>query len=390
MPPHDTVDDVEEPAAPASSPPGEARRNSEATEPPGEVAAIRADAVTKSFGGVAAVDGASLTVGDGEIVALLGPSGSGKTTLLRVIAGFERPDAGSVRVGGLEVTGPGTWVEPERRRVGMVFQQGALFPHLTVEGNVGFGTSRPERVRECLRLVALEDRAGSFPHELSGGERQRVALARALAPDPEVVLLDEPFAALDAGLRQALREEVASILRAAGTSALLVTHDQDEALSFADNVAIMRGGRFVQVGSPRDVYASPVDRTTAGVLGDLVVLPGQGDGREVRTALGTLALADPATGPVDVVLRPEQVVVGPPGSGACDAVVGSVDYFGHDAVVRLLPQGGSPGDPPVLSRVMGDVALAPGQLVGVGVRGAVCAFATTPGPTTADAGATDR
>ena len=185
MPPHDTVDDVQEPAAPASS-------------PPGEVAAILADAVTKSFGGVAAVDGASLTVGDGEIVALLGPSGSGKTTLLRVIAGFERPDAGSVRVGGLEVTGPGTWVEPERRRVGMVFQQGALFPHLTVEGNVGFGTSRPERVGECLRLVVLEDRAGSFPHELSGGERQRVALARALAPDPEDVLLDEPFAALDA------------------------------------------------------------------------------------------------------------------------------------------------------------------------------------------------
>ena len=167
-----------------------------------------------------------------------------------MIAGFERPDAGAVRVGGLEVTGPGTWVEPERRRVGMVFQQGALFPHLTVEGNVGFGTSRPERVGECLRLVALEDRAGSFPHELSGGERQRVALARALAPDPEVVLLDEPFAALDAGLRQALREEVASILRAAGTSALLVTHDQAEALSLADTVAVMRAGRIEQVGTP--------------------------------------------------------------------------------------------------------------------------------------------
>jgi ABC-type Fe3+/spermidine/putrescine transport system ATPase subunit len=276
MPPHDTVDDVEEPAAPASSPPGEARRNSEATEPPGEVAAIRADAVTKSFGGLAAVDGASLTVGDGEIVALLGPSGSGKTTLLRVIAGFERPDAGSVRVGGLEVTGPGTWVEPERRRVGMVFQQGALFPHLTVEGNVGFGTSRPERVRECLRLVALEDRAGSFPHELSGGERQRVALARALAPDPEVVLLDEPFAALDALTRIRMHALVSALWRRHRPAVLLVTHDVDEALLLADRVIVMADGRIdheerIDAGHPRDRTAGWFEHLRAELLSHLGV-----------------------------------------------------------------------------------------------------------------------
>ncbi len=171
--------------------------------------AIDAVGVEKAFGRTRAVAGASLRVPSGELVALLGPSGSGKTTLLRVIAGFEAPDAGRVAIGGRPVAGDGAWVEPEHRRIGMVFQDGALFPHLTVAGNVGFGAGRSERVGECLELVGLADRAGDYPHELSGGERQRVALARALAADPEVVLLDEPFAALDAGLRDSLREEVA-------------------------------------------------------------------------------------------------------------------------------------------------------------------------------------
>jgi iron(III) transport system ATP-binding protein len=180
--------------------------------------AIDAEGVEKSFGAVRAVDGASLRVGEGELVALLGPSGSGKTTLLRVIAGFEEPDTGRVAIAGREVAGNGSWVEPEHRRIGMVFQDGALFPHLTVEGNVGFGARRRERVAECLELVGLAGRTSDFPHELSGGERQRVALARALAADPEVVLLDEPFASLDAGLRESLRVEVAEILRAAASS----------------------------------------------------------------------------------------------------------------------------------------------------------------------------
>ncbi|HWT21976.1 MAG TPA: ATP-binding cassette domain-containing protein, partial [Solirubrobacteraceae bacterium] len=199
------------------------------TPPP----AIEVFELAKAYGDVGAVDGASLRVERGTLVALLGPSGSGKSTLLRLIAGFERPDAGIVHVGGREVAGPRTWVEPEQRHVGMVFQHGALFPHLTVGANAAFGASRRERATECLELVGLAGRSGAYPHELSGGERQRIALARALAADPDVVLLDEPFAALDAGLREALREEVTGILRADGTSALLVTHDQAEALSLA-------------------------------------------------------------------------------------------------------------------------------------------------------------
>ena len=170
-------------------------------------------------------------------------------------------------------------MEPEARRIGMVFQQGALFPHLTVAGNVGFGARRAEPVGECLELVGLADRAGAFPHELSGGERQRVALARALAADPEVVLLDEPFSALDSGLRERLREEVAAILRAAGTSTLLVTHDQSEALSLADTVAVLRDGRLEQVGTPEEVYERPQSQWVASFLGDADVLPGTASGR---------------------------------------------------------------------------------------------------------------
>src|SRR4051812_36685143 len=208
--------------------------------------AIEVEGLDKAFGAVGAVDGAFLRVDRGALVALLGPSGSGKSTLLRLIAGFERPDAGNVLIAGREVAGPDTWVEPEERHVGMVFQHGALFPHLTIGANAAFGASGRARAAECLELVGLSDRAGAYPHELSGGERQRVALARPLAADPEVVLLDEPFASLDAGLRERLREDVATILRAAGTSALLVTHDQAEALSLAETVAVLREGRVEQ------------------------------------------------------------------------------------------------------------------------------------------------
>src|SRR5918997_4797315 len=221
--------------------------------PPQPPPAIEVGDVVKSFAGTAAVDGVSLRVENGDIVSLLGPSGSGKTTLLRIIAGFEVPDRGRVAIAGRPVVGPGVWVEPEQRRIGMVFQQGALFPHLSVERNVAFGAIRPRRVAECLELVELSHRGAAYPHELSGGERQRVALARALAADPSVVLLDEPFAALDAGLRETLRLEVREILKAAGASALLVTHDQAEALSLADRVAVMRAGGIEQFGTPEEI-----------------------------------------------------------------------------------------------------------------------------------------
>ncbi len=318
--------------------------------PVSDTPAIAAVEVTKRFGSTVAVDQASVTVEHGGLVALLGPSGSGKTTLLRTIAGFEMPDAGRVEIGGRPVAGQGVWVEPEDRRVGMVFQDGALFPHLTVAGNVRFGRHRERRPEECLELVGLADRAGSYPHELSGGERQRVALARALATDPEVVLLDEPFASLDAGLRTALREEVVAILRAAGASALLVTHDQQEALSLADTVALMRAGRIVQTGTPEDVYAAPATRWAAEFLGAVDVIGGTAAGGVVTCELGCFAAERHVAGPVDVLVRPESVAIGPPvsstgGPGAGDTggngrarvpatVVGRA-FYGSEQVIRL-------------------------------------------------------
>ena len=304
-------------------------------------AAIDAAGVERAFGATRAVAGASLRVGHGQLVALLGPSGSGKTTLLRAIAGFEVPDAGTIRIGGRLVAGDGAWEEPERRRIGMVFQDGALFPHLTVGGNVGFGGPPPGRIEECLELVDLADRAKDYPHELSGGERQRVALARALAPEPEVVLLDEPFASLDAGLREALREEVAAILRAAGTSALLVTHDQEEALSVADVVAVMREGRIEQSGTPEEVYGRPASRWLAEFLGDADVVPGTAAEGVVDCELGCFPTDRGLTGAVEVVLRPESVAIGATGrQDATEGLVVGRSFYGHDQLVRLeLPSG---------------------------------------------------
>ncbi len=334
--------------------------------------AIDAEGVEKAFGRTLAVAGASLRVPSGELVALLGPSGSGKTTLLRVIAGFEAPDAGRVAIAGRPVAGGGTWVEPEHRRIGMVFQDGALFPHLTVAGNVGFG-ARGERVGECLELVGLADRSGDYPHELSGGERQRVALARALAPEPEVVLLDEPFAALDAGLRDSLRVEVTDILRAAGTSALLVTHDQAEALSLADTVAVMREGRIEQVGTPEEVYERPASRWLAEFLGEADVLPGTAHGGIVECELGRFGAPAGLAGEVDVVLRPESVAIGigtAPGSHA-EAVVVARSFYGHDQLVDLELTSGLR----LRSRRLGFPAWHPGDRVRVWIDGPVSALA---------------
>jgi iron(III) transport system ATP-binding protein len=339
---------------------------------PGSDLAIDAEGVEKAFGRTRAVDGATVRVGRGELVALLGPSGSGKTTLLRVIAGFERPDAGRVAIGGRPVAGNGSWVEPERRRIGMVFQEGALFPHLTVAANVGFGASSRARVTECLELVGLAGRAGSYPHELSGGERQRVALARALAADPEVVLLDEPFASLDAGLREALREEVVGILRTAGTSALLVTHDQAEALSLAGTVAVMRAGRVVQFGTPEEIYERPGSRWLAEFLGEADVLPGTARGGVVECELGRFGAPAGLTGAVEVVIRPESVAIGsgPAREPHAQAVVVARSFYGHDQLVHLeLPSGLR-----LRSRRLGFPAWHPGDRVRVWIDGPVSAL----------------
>lgn len=308
--------------------------------------AIDAEGITKTFGSTRAVDGASVAVPAGSLVALLGPSGSGKTTLLRVIAGFERPDTGTVRIGDRIVAGDRVWTEPDRRRVGMVFQDGALFPHLTVDRNVAFGEPAPGRVAECLELVGLAHRGAAYPHELSGGERQRIALARALATDPDVVLLDEPFASLDAGLRVSLREEVAAILRDADSSALLVTHDQHEALSLADSVVIMRDGRVEQAGTPQEVYTHPANRWVAEFLDAAEVVGGTARDGRADTALGTFG-TNGITGAVDVLVASDDIRVGPPdlnGATPPSAVTAHVlghAFFGTHRVMRLRLADGS-------------------------------------------------
>lgn len=302
-----------------------------------ETPAIEAVDIVKRYGATVAVAGASVTVRSGTLVALLGPSGSGKTTLLRSIAGFEVPDAGTITIAGRRVAGDGAWVEPDQRRIGMVFQDGALFPHLTVAANVGFGGPREGRVEECLELVGLSARGRSYPHELSGGERQRVALARALATEPAVVLLDEPFASLDAGLRISLREEVATILREAGASALLVTHDQDEALSLADEVVVLRDGAVEQTGSPQAIYASPATRWIADFLGTADVLSGTAADGVAETVLGRFPAALGLRGAVDVVVRPESIAIGT-GDTAVASVPGRVvarSFHGHDQLVQV-------------------------------------------------------
>ena len=277
--------------------------------------AIELRGIEKSYGPVRAVAGVDLEVAPGEFLTLLGPSGCGKSTLLRLIAGFEDPDAGTIRLFGGDVAGHGRVMPPEERGVGLVFQQLALFPHLDVAGNVGYGLrglgrrERKARVAELLELVDLPDAGARYPDQLSGGQAQRVALARALAPSPRVVLLDEPFSSLDTTLRASLRTEVRSILRTAGVTAVLVTHDQDEALSLGDRVGVMFDGRIARHGAPREVYAEPGSPDVASFVGDTN-----------RLADGTL-------------VRPEAVRLDldPEGPG----LVTNVEYYGHDQAVDV-------------------------------------------------------
>ncbi len=356
--------------------------------------------VVKAFGSSVVLRGLSLSVPAGSLTAILGRSGSGKTTFLRVLAGFERADTGSVTIGGVVVDGDGAFVPPEHRRIGYVPQEGALFPHLTVARNVAFGLprggSRRARLEGLLALVGMEGMARRYPHQLSGGQQQRVALARALAVDPTLVLLDEPFSSLDAGLRTAVRSEVQAVLRASGATALLVTHDQDEALSWADQVAVLRDGRIGQLASPQELYTRPSDPDVAGFVGEANVLPGVAEPPYVRTVLGALAVAGgdvaPAGAPVTVLVRPEQVALVAEAEGAACGAVRDLQYYGHDAVVRVDLAGPAPAAPaapagsgaaaaparpvgPLVVRVMGAATCEPGDVVGVAVRGPVLAWA---------------
>ena len=290
--------------------------------------ALEVAGLAKSYGEVPVLRAVDLAVAPGDIVALLGPSGCGKTTLLRLVAGFDRADAGSVALAGRPVAdgptgGRGCWVPPFRRGIGYVPQDGVLFPHLDVAANVGFGLSpsgrRSGRVEAMLELVGMAGFGRRMPHELSGGQQQRVSIARALAPEPAVVLLDEPFNALDAHLRRTLCAEVRAILKRGGGGALMVTHDRDEAFSVADEIAVMRGGRIVQRGTSADFYRSPVDLDTARLAGAAIHLPGTLAGDMADTALGRVPVRNPhgvADGLAALMLRPEQVVEAGPGAGA--------------------------------------------------------------------------
>ena len=299
-------------------------------------------ALVADYGAAPVLRGIDLTVAGGEIVALLGSSGCGKTTLLRCIAGLERPRSGSIRIGDRDVTA-GKGVPAERRRVGMVFQDGALFPHRTVVNNVNYGIvrgpMRDQRASEALRLVGLADKRDRMPGTLSGGEQQRVALARALAPEPGVVLLDEPFASLDAALRVQLRDEVRRLLTDVGVTAILVTHDQEEAMSFGDRVAVMHGGLVEQVGTPEEIYATPASPRIARFVGEAVLLPAMLNGTTADTALGVIATRPTSVSTGTVMLRPEQISAVPGGG----ATVTAVHYFGADTRYEILVPGvGSP------------------------------------------------
>ncbi|HEX5984509.1 MAG TPA: ABC transporter ATP-binding protein [Solirubrobacterales bacterium] len=337
------------------------------TQSPG----LRLRGLRKSFGEVEAVAGLDLDVPEGAICALLGPSGCGKTTTLRLIAGLERPDAGTVEIGGEEVAGPGRTVPAERRRIGMVFQDYALFPHMDVAANVGYALGRrpdPAKVASALETVGLGGLGKRNPHELSGGQQQRVALARALVAEPRALLLDEPFSNLDAGLRARVREEVREILAEQQLTSVFVTHDQEEALSVADVVAVVNEGKVEQVGTPEDVYSRPSTRWVAGFLGEIEVLPGKAVNGTVECELGPLPNRNGLKGDVDVLVRPESLAIGtiePPDKRSQKATVVSRSFFGHDQLVELeLPSGSI-----VKVRRLGFPAWHPGDHVRIWIEG---------------------
>ena len=321
-----------------------------ATEP--APMALECRGLSKSFGEVQAVREFNLSVPFGQIMALLGPSGCGKTTALRLIAGFESPDVGTIVLDGQPVWHEGKNVPPDKRPLGIVFQEGALFPHMTVEQNVGYGLKRGEgrtqRVRQALELVGLESYAERMPHQLSGGQQQRVALARALAPQPQVLLLDEPFSNLDPGLREQVRRDTLDILRAHRVTAVFVTHDQDEALLVGDQVAVMNQGRIEQLATPEDIFHHPASRFVAEFIGMVDFLPAGWDGRQVVTQVGSVDW--PGESPpeenmdLEVMVRPDCLECRPLANGSevtgITGVIKEREFRGAFYVYRVaLPTG---------------------------------------------------
>lgn len=340
---------------------------------------LELSSISKSFAGTRVLENLNLTVAAGSRTAIVGPSGSGKTTLLRILAGFETPDSGGIVMQGRTLFAQGTFIPAHLRGVGYVPQEGALFPHLNVADNIAWGLdgSRQEKYQQVAALmerVSLDRQlANHWPHEISGGQQQRVALARALAQRPALMLLDEPFSALDTGLRAATRKATADLLAQAGVASILVTHDQNEALSFASQVAVMRQGRFAQVGTPYEVYSRPVDEETALFLGDALVLPAELRGGRARCAIGEISTDDPhAVGQGRVMLRPEQLVISPSPADGKPLTVRDVDFSGHLSTLTLAMPG--QGEPLIVKTVSRQL-WRPGAAVRIEVVGEARVFA---------------
>lgn len=335
--------------------------------------AVHCQGLSKNFGQVCAVDGVNLALPQGRFLALLGPSGCGKTTVLRLLAGFESPDRGEIEIGGRLVNAPSLHVPPEQRSVGMVFQEYALFPHMNVADNVAYGipkgVDKTKRVDEVLSLVGLPEVKKRMPFELSGGQQQRIALARALAPRPALILLDEPFSNLDAALRSQVRAEVRQILRQAQATAIFVTHDQEEALSLADEVAVMMDGHLVQTDTPQKLYRRPVNKQVATFLGNANFLPGQAGQGQVVCELGSFATTCIHTGQVEVMLHPEDVLLTPNPAGSAQIV--EREYYGHDQLLKVCLDSGRY----LHSRLLGpEGEFSPGQRVDLQVRHEVVVY----------------
>lgn len=340
---------------------------------------LELSSISKSFAGTRVLENLNLTVAAGSRTAIVGPSGSGKTTLLRILAGFETPDSGRIVMQGRTLFAQGTFIPAHLRGVGYVPQEGALFPHLNVADNIAWGLdgSRQEKYQQVAALmerVSLDRQlANHWPHEISGGQQQRVALARALAQRPALMLLDEPFSALDTGLRAVTRKATADLLAQAGVASILVTHDQNEALSFASQVAVMRQGRFAQVGTPYEVYSRPVDEETALFLGDALVLPAELRGGRARCAIGEISTDDPhAVGQGRVMLRPEQLVISPSPADGQPLTVRDVDFSGHLSTLTLAMPG--QGEPLIVKTVSRQL-WRPGAAVRIEVVGEARVFA---------------